>query len=298
MMKAAIIEKYGSPEVFQIKQVKKPEPRKNEVLIKIHSSAVNSGDWRIRKADPPIVRLFFGLFRPRKKILGYVFSGEIAETGSQVTRFRTGDQVFGTTGMRFGAYAENVCLPEKGDFIIRPAEISHEEAACLPFGGTTALHFLRKGKIKEGHRILVYGASGATGTAAVQLAKHFGADVTGVCSPANTGLVKQLGASEVFNYQQDEYTRIEQQFDIVFDAVGKTTFKKCKHLIRTGGKYVTVNKGLARSNRDDFEFLAELTANGKYKAVIDKQFPLVEIAEAHRYAESFRKKGNVVIRVA
>jgi NADPH:quinone reductase-like Zn-dependent oxidoreductase len=297
-MKAVIYNQYGPPEVLQLKEVEKPIPGKQEILIKVRATAVNTADVRIRKADPPLVRLIFGLFRPRKKILGLVVSGEVVAVGDKVKRFRVGDQVFGSTGMRFGANAEFVCLSEKAKLLVKPVEISHEEAAGLPFGGITAIHFLKKAGIKQGQKVLIFGASGATGTAAVQLAKHFGAEVTGFTSATNLALVRILGAEEAIDYKKEGVTEKGKQYDIIFDTVGKTSFSKCKKALAHNGKYVTVNKGLARTNMADMEFLSSLTASGKYKVVIDKIYSLDQMAEAHRHVDAGHKKGNVIIAVA
>ncbi len=297
-MKAVIYNQYGPPEVLHLKEVEKPIPRKKEILVKVKATAVNTADVRIRKADPQLIRLFFGLFRPRKKILGLVVSGEVVAVGENVNRFHVGEQVFGSTGMRFGANAEFVCLPEKAMLIIKPEEITHEEAAGLPFGGITAIHFLRKAGIKQGQNVLIYGASGATGTAAVQLAKHFGAVVTGFTSSKNLELVRSIGADEVIDYNKEGVTDRGKLYDIIFDTVGKTSFANCKKALSAGGKFVTVNKGLARTNMDDMELLSNLTASGKYKVVIDKFYTLEQMAEAHRHVDTGHKKGNVIIKVA
>lgn len=297
-MKAVIFNQYGPPEVLQLQEVEKPVPRKNEILIKVKATAVNTADVRIRKADPQLVRLFFGLFRPAKKILGLVFSGEVIALGQDVKRFRIGDQVFGSTGMRFGAHAEFVCLPENGKFLLKPEEISHEEAAGLPFGGITAIHFLKKAGISQGQKVLIYGASGATGTAAVQIAKHFGAVVTGFTSAKNFTLVKSIGAEEVIDYTKEAVTEKGKQFDIIFDTVGKTSIAKCKKALAPGGKFVTVNNGLARTNMADLELLSALTVSGEYKVIIDKFYTLEQMVEAHRHVDTGHKKGNVIIRVS
>ncbi len=296
-MKAVVCTRYGPPEVLQLKEIAKPSPRDHELLIRVKTTAVNTADWRIRKADPPVIRLFFGFFRPRVKILGGVVSGEIESAGKKVKRFKTGDQVFGSTGWKMGANAEFVCLPEKAVLAILPPEISHEEAAAFPFGSFTALHYLKKAGIRTGQKVMIYGASGATGTAAVQLAAYFGAEVTGVCSAGNTGLVRSIGATHVIDYRTEDFTEKEKYYDIIFDAVGKTSYSTCRKALAPGGKYVTVNKGLARSKQESLEWLTGIVASGKLKAVIDRIYPLEELPEAHRYAETGHKKGNVVIRV-
>ena len=296
-MKAAVFSKYGPPEVLTVKEVPRPIPNKNEILIKVKASAVNAGDWRLRKADPPIMRLFFGLLKPRRKILGTTVSGIIEETGEGVKQFKPGDEVFGSTGFKFGGHAEYCCLPARYPLLIKPPEISHETAAAIPFGGITALYYLKKAGIKHGDSILIYGASGATGTAAVQLAVHFGAIVTGVCSGANEKLVRSLGAEDVIDYKKEDFSAGEKKYDVIFDAVGKTNYSACKKILKDNGKFLTVNKGLARTKTTDLEFLTKLALQGKLNPVIEKVYPLENIADAHRHAESGHKKGNIVIAI-
>lgn len=313
-----VYENYGPPEVLKLQKVPIPVPGDKEVRIRIHATAVSSGDWHMRKADPFAVRLFAGLFKPRKKILGFALAGEIESTGKSVQRFQVGDQVFGTTGMHFGAYAEYVCLPEAGILALKPGNITYEEAAAIPFGGNTALYFLKKANIQPGQKVLIYGASGAIGTAAVQLAKYFGAHVTGVCSTANVAMVQSLGADQVIDYTKTDFTQNGETYDVIFDTVGKSSFsgslkslkeKGCMLLAAAGpsqmirGLWVSLSSskkvvsGIMSETAEDMVFFKELIEAGHIQATIDRSYPLEQVAEAHHYVEKGHKKGNVVITV-
>lgn len=296
-MKAVIYEKYGSPDVLQLKDISKPIPKDNEVLIQIHATTVSAGDWRLRKADPFLARLFNGLFKPKKvKILGFELSGIIEEVGKHVQSFKKGDAVFAQCGLRFGGYAEYTCLPANDLIAIKPSNMTFEEAAAVPLGGLTALRFLKQGGIKAGDHVMIYGASGSVGSFAVQIAKAFRAEVTAVCSTANIHMVTQLGADKTIDYTKEDFTKTDSHFDIIFDAVGKTSTSKCKRLLKPRGKYVSVT-GTPKSNSGDLLLLKDLIESGKLIAVIDRKYTLEHIREAHVYAESFRKKGNVVISI-
>jgi NADPH:quinone reductase-like Zn-dependent oxidoreductase len=300
-MKAIVSTKHGPPEILQLKEVEKPSPKESEVLIRVHAATVTQGDVMLRKLHP-LMYLPMSLFGvKRKKIPGHEFAGEVESVGVNVTRFKAGDQVFGTTtGLSTGANAEYVCLPKewrKGVLAIKPANVTYEEAAALPVGGMTALYILRKGNIQSGQKVLIYGASGSVGSYAIQLAKHhFGAEVTGVCSTANIELVISLGADRIIDYAKENVTQNGQIYDVVFDAVGKFSSSEGKSLLKENGIFLTV-QSTTSEEIENLVTLKELVEAGKLKAVIDRHYPLDQVADAHRYVETGRKKGNVVITV-
>ena len=307
-MKAIVCTQYGPPEVLQLQEMEKPTPRDNEVLVKIYATAVNSGDCRMRGFNlvgvPFLQRIMarwiLGVTKPRKPILGLYLAGMIETAGKKVQKFNQGDPVYARTpDMQFGAYAEYICLPENCIIAIKPANLTYEEAVAIPFGGLSALYFLRRGNIRSGQKVLVYGASGAVGTSAVQLARYFGAEVTGVCRMSNLALVKSLGADRVIDYNKEDFTQGNDRFDIIFDAVGKISFSQSRRALQPKGKYVSVMaSGHANMAPADLVFLTKLVEEGEIKPVIDRSYPLEQMVEAHRYVDGGHKKGNVVITVA
>ncbi len=317
-MKAIELTKYGAPEFLQINEVEKPSPKDNEILIKNHATSVSSGDARMRRADPFIIRLIFGFKRPRKPVLGVVVAGEIEAIGQSVSNYKIGDQVFGSSGMNFGAHAEYVAVPEDAVLALKPANMTYEEAAAIPFGATASMHFLRKANIQQGQKVLIYGASGALGTMAVQLAKNYGAEVTAVCSSSNFELMKSLGADEVIDYTKEDFTKNGKIYDVIFDTVGKSSLKKALRSLNKGGylllasagigtmiggsiKSMFISKkivsGVIKETTEDMNFFKQEIEKGKLKAVIDRIYTLKQIVEAHTYVDMGHKKGNVVIAI-
>ena len=320
-MKAIVYTKYGPPDVLQLKEVAKPIPKNNEVLIKTHATTVTSGDWRARSLDVPvgfglIARLVFGVLRPRQPILGTELAGEVESVGKDVKKFKVGDQVFAFNGVGMGCHAEYKCMPEDGAVVLMPANLTYDEAAAISFGGTTALNFFKRAKLQNGEKVLINGASGGVGTAAVQLAKHFGADVTGVCSTVNLELVRSLSANHVIDYTREEFTENGETYDIIVDTVGTAPFSRSKSSLKERGRLLLVLGGLpdlllipwvsmtssnkviagpAAESAEDLRFLAKLAETGEFKPVIDRRYPFEQIAEAHSYVDTGRKKGNVVI---
>jgi 2-desacetyl-2-hydroxyethyl bacteriochlorophyllide A dehydrogenase len=319
-MKAITYTQYGPPEVLHLKEVEKPEPGPGEILVKVHATTITSGDIRLRKAQPFLVRFITGLTKPKTNILGFDVSGEVVSTGKDVTLFKKGQEVFGSAGSKTSTYAEYICISENEVLATKPENLGHNEAAAVFFGGHTALHFLRRGNIKEGHKVLVYGASGSVGTYAVQLAKHYGAWVVGVCSTTNIELVRSLGAEKVIDYKKEDIEKQKDKYDIIFDAAGKSPFSWCVRSLKKEGSYLRavhmspgpilrgmwinifskkkVIGGVAKEQMDDLLFLRHLLVEGKLRPVVDKTYTLEKIVEAHAYVETGHKKGNVVVTIS
>jgi NADPH:quinone reductase-like Zn-dependent oxidoreductase len=303
-MRAVVCTRYGPPEVLQLRDLPKPIPRGGEVCIRIFATAVTASDCIVRAFIvplrlKPIMGAVLGFRKPRNPILGLVLAGEIESVGRDVTRFKPGDQVYGFTAFRFGAYAEYKCLPEKASLALKPSNVTYEEAAAIPYGGLLALYFLKKASIERRPRVLVYGASGAIGTSAVQLAKYFGAEVTGVCSTTNLDLVKSLGADAVIDYTKEDFTHNEARYDLIFNAVGKRKARlQAQGSLTPDGIHVTVDDSSPRMRADDLVFLTELVEAGKLRPVIDRSYLLDQIVDAHTYVDKGHKKGNVVIGIS
>ena len=306
-MQAVICTKYGPPEVLVLEEVEKPVPKDREIQIRICATVVSSGDCRIRSLNLEgvpfiqhiLARLVLGVFKPRNPILGLWLAGEVEMTGSSVQKFKVGDKVYARTpNMKFGAYAEYICLSEKEHMAIMPTNLTYQEAVSIPFGGVTALYFLTKNKLEKGQKIMIYGASGAVGSAAVQLAKYYGAEVTGVCSTGNLELVRSLGADHVIDYTKEDYAAEAARYDFIFDTVGKIDFAKAQSALKPTGKYIsTITSGHAQFGNGDLDLLTKLAEAEVIRPVIDRTYPLEQMAEAHRYVDGGHKKGNVVISI-
>ncbi len=301
-MKAVIYEKYGPPEVLRLADVEKPVPGKDELLVKVKATTVTAGDWRMRKADPFLARIFNGLLKPRRiKILGFEISGIVEETGKDVKKFKNGDEIFASCGFSFGGYAEYKCLNTNNMIAHKPGNISFAEAAALPIGGVSALTGIKQGNIRKGQSVLINGASGSVGTYAVQIASNLGAEITAVCSSGNFDLVKKLGAAHCVDYRKENILETDKKYGMVFDAVGRLMSgispREFKRILKPGGVFGTVETN-KKSPREAIDELAEMVKEGKIKPVIDRIHTLDEIVEAHRYVEQGHKKGNVVIKIS
>jgi NADPH:quinone reductase-like Zn-dependent oxidoreductase len=303
-MQAVVCTRYGPPEVLRLEELATPVPRKNEVRIRILATAVTSSDCYVRGLDLSpayrmMARLAVGWNAPRQPVLGLVLSGEVDSVGPDAKSFEVGERVFGFDRHRFGTYAQYVCWPEDGLLALRPANLTDEESAAIPYGGLLALHFLRKADVRAGQRILVFGASGAVGTSAVQLARHLGAEVTGVCSTANLELVASLGATRVVDYTVENFVDGAERYDLIFDAVGKrksaAALRRCRQALAAGGRCISVDDGTPKLRREDLMLLGELATKGEIRPVIDRSYPLDDIVEAHRYVDNGHKRGNVII---
>ena len=302
-MKAIVATQYGGPEVLQLKEIEKPTHKDNEVLIKVQATTVTAADFRMRSFTVPAplwipARIALGITKPRQPIFGSELAGEVEAVGDSVTRFKVGDRVFASTlTAQFGGYAEYKCLPETAMMAIQPNNMTFAEAAAVPIGATTALRLLRKGNIQRGQKVLIYGASGSVGTYAIQLAKYFGADVTGVCSTANLEMVKSLGADHVIDYTKEDFATREERYDLIFDTVAKFPKTQYVKVLAPNGTFVSMAKMDSKESMDNLVFIRDLIEAGEVKAVIDRCYPLEDMVEAHRYVDTGRKKGNVVIRV-
>ncbi len=303
-MKAIVANKFGNADVLHLREVKKPTPKAHEILVKVHATTASAGDIRMRTLNVPLLfwlpaRLTLGFTKPKHPIYGMELSGEVEAVGQDVTRFRVGEPVFASTlAENFGGYAEYKCLPEDGLVLAKPHNMTYEEAAAVPIGGPTALRLLRKGNIQRGQNVLIYGASGSVGTYALQLARHFGAEVTGVCSTANVEMVKSLGADRVIDYTKGDFSTSVERYDVIFDTVGKFPKPMVAKTLTPNGRYVTIAKLSTKQSAEELSSIKELIEAGEIRAVIDRRYPLEQIVEAHRYVEAGHKRGNVVITVA
>ncbi|BDD12635.1 alcohol dehydrogenase (plasmid) [Fulvitalea axinellae] len=319
MMKAVVYDRYGAPDVLRLAQKLRPTARKGEVLIRVRATSVTAGDWRLRRADPCLVRLYNGISKPRRRILGHEFAGEVVGLGEGAEGFAIGDRVFGSTGFGSGAHAEYLCQPADGPLAHMPDGLGFEEAATAPVGALTALHFLREGDVGEGDRLLIHGASGSVGSAAVQLAKAYGAMVTAVCGPSNTEAIKALGADRVVDYSRTDFTKTGERYDFAFNTVGETDYSECKKVLKSGGTYLACDAtlgdygklllksvfggrrivaGVARETKEDLLRIRELLAKGMFCPLIGQRYSLAELPEAHAHAESGHKRGNLSVKVA